>query len=218
MSGVVLTNSTIFPEGFSDGALQSPFIRLCLPTQLILQKANDSLIKTATVVDRTSGKLFEIEDPFPTQLPTPQPGLLKALLFLQSLSDVKLEEITENLQEEIERYHFSHFSGAAQSFSPKGLTGRTSARQARAAANLFLSDYLPDRFTSDQPHLLINEQAWEVPVILTYPHLGSLGQVGSILVSTHTVDILSHTQFAEMKQAAQEIYETHRDAIEAYFL
>jgi hypothetical protein len=52
-------------------------------------------------------------------------------------------------------------------------------------------------------------------VILTYPFLGVLGQVGEILVSAENKTILSYTPVAEMITAAQELAEQHRDAIEA---
>jgi hypothetical protein len=47
------------------------------------------------------------------------------------------------------------------------------ALQAQALVNRFLSDRLPDRFTANQPEL-VTEVEWRVPVILVYPHVGSL--------------------------------------------
>ncbi|HEX4948495.1 MAG TPA: hypothetical protein VFZ34_17610, partial [Blastocatellia bacterium] len=76
-------------------------------------------------------------------------------------------------------------------------------------------EHLPDRITADQPYLDFNAQVWHVPVILTYPFLGVLGQVGEILVSADNQTILSFTSVAEMLVAAQELAEQHRDAIEA---
>jgi len=61
---------------------------------------------------------------------------------------------------------------------------QVTALQAQAAANLFLSDHLGDRFTADQAKISATDDVWEVPVILTYPLIGSVGQVGEILVST----------------------------------
>ncbi len=46
---------------------------------------------------------------------------------------------------------------------------RLTAMQAQAAANLFLNDHLPDRFTADQPQLKAAINVWQVPVILVYP-------------------------------------------------
>lgn len=96
-----------------------------------------------------------------------------------------------------------------------------SATTVQAVANLFLSDHLPDRFTADQPRFPVggkSEKFWEVPVILTFPKIGNLGQVGRILVSVDTEKILSYTPIAAMKQEGQKLYEINRDAIQAHFL
>jgi hypothetical protein len=91
------------------------------------------------------------------------------------------------------------------------------ALQAQATANLFLSDRLPDRFTADQPQLNAVDHVWCVPVVLAYPGVGAVGCVGEIRIHTLSDPVVSHTPLAEMKQAAQALYDTHRDAIEAAF-
>lgn len=96
-------------------------------------------------------------------------------------------------------------------------TPQVTALQAQAAANLFLNDHLPDRFTADQPHLSPDDNLWHVPVILVYPGVGSIGQVGEILISTTAETVVSYRPLVEMKQAAQELYNAHRDAIDAAF-
>ena len=98
-------------------------------------------------------------------------------------------------------------------FAPK-----VTALQAQATANLFLSDHLPDRFTAAQPQLNAVDNVWCVPVILAYPGVGAVGCVGEICINTFEETIVSHTPLAEMKQAAQALYDAHRDAIEAAFL
>ena len=95
---------------------------------------------------------------------------------------------------------------------------QVTALQAQAAANLFLSDHLPDRFTADQPQLNALDHVWHVPVVLAYPGVGVVGCVGEICIHTVSETIVSHTPLAEMKQAAQALYDVHRDAIEAAFL
>ncbi len=94
---------------------------------------------------------------------------------------------------------------------------QVTALQAQAAANLFLSDCLGDRFTADQAKISITDDIWEVPVILTYPLIGSVGQVGKILVSTTKEVVVFHTPIEEIKQSGQRLYETHRDEIQAAF-
>ncbi len=93
-----------------------------------------------------------------------------------------------------------------------------SVQQAQAITNLFLSDYMPLRFTADQPHLTQTGDGWEVPIILTYPRIGSLGQVGTVIVSTEIEKILSYTPFEEMKQSGHKLYEINYDAIQTSFL
>ena len=91
------------------------------------------------------------------------------------------------------------------------------ALQTQATANLFLSDHLSDRFTADQPQLIATDNVWLVPIILAYPGIGSIGCVGDMHISTTKEKIISHTPLTEMKQTAQQLYDTHRDAIEAAF-
>jgi len=97
-------------------------------------------------------------------------------------------------------------------------TPQVTALQAQATANLFLSDHLPDRFTAAQPHLDPRGDVWHVPVVLAYPGIGSIGQVGDILISTTTAAVVSSTSLTEMRRTAQDLYNAHRDAIEAAFL
>jgi hypothetical protein len=86
------------------------------------------------------------------------------------------------------------------------------AQQAQAIANLLLSDHLPDRFTADQPQC--HEAGWQVPIILAYPTIGAIGQVGEVWVDLTSEQILSHTDFATMRATGQNLYTRHQDAIE----
>ena len=89
------------------------------------------------------------------------------------------------------------------------------AIEAMATANLYLLDHVPDRLTADQPRFDEKAHVWRVPVILTYPTFGVLGQVGQVVVSAVNEDILSATPAAEMLAAAHLLVEPYRDAIEA---
>jgi hypothetical protein len=89
------------------------------------------------------------------------------------------------------------------------------AMEAQAEASLFLSDNLPDRISASNPILDENGQVWRVPAILAYPHLGVLGCVGEIEVSTVRPEVLSSTPVEEMLARALSLAEQHRDAIEA---
>lgn len=92
------------------------------------------------------------------------------------------------------------------------------ALEAQAAANLFLSDNLPDRLCADDPCLDTSSNLWRVAVLLTYPFIGSVGEVGEITVSTSSEEIISHTPLNEMRSRALSLYEQHREAIQTAFL
>jgi hypothetical protein len=89
------------------------------------------------------------------------------------------------------------------------------ALQAQAAANLFLSNHLPDRFMAGPPSLDLPAQVWRVPVLLAYSIIGPVGQTGEILVSVRAEEVVSSTPIEEMQMAARTLYEQHRNAIEA---
>ena len=89
------------------------------------------------------------------------------------------------------------------------------ALQAQAAANLFLSNHLPDRFMAGPPSLDQAAQVWRVPVLLAYPIIGPVGHTGEISVSVTAEKVVAYTPIEAMKVAARALYEQHRNAIEA---
>jgi hypothetical protein len=97
------------------------------------------------------------------------------------------------------------------------LNPKITALEAQAAANLFLFDHLPDRYLATEPRLELSRQVWRVPVAVTYPSVGPLGEVGEIRVSAFSEEVLSHTPIEEMRARAQSLYEQNREAIEAAF-
>ena len=97
------------------------------------------------------------------------------------------------------------------------LVATITALEAQAAASLFLSDHLGDRFLASHPTLDAAANVWRVPVLLAYPIIGSVGQTGEILVSATSEEIVSHTSLEKMKAAARRLYEENREAIEAAF-
>jgi hypothetical protein len=90
-----------------------------------------------------------------------------------------------------------------------------SALEAQGIANEFLSDCLPDRFTADQP--VWAESHWRVPVILAYPIVGPIGEVGEILIDAVQAQVIRHTPLAAMKQLGMELYIARQDEIEGVF-
>ena len=95
---------------------------------------------------------------------------------------------------------------------------QVTALQAQAAANLFLRDCLPDRFTAEQAMFEPTQNVWRVPVVLAYPNLGVLGRVGEVLVSPVSEEIIAHTPFPQMKQEGQSLARQHSDEIQTAFL
>ena len=89
------------------------------------------------------------------------------------------------------------------------------AMEAQAQASLFLSDRLPDRISASTPSFDDAKAVWRVPVILAYPFLGVLGQVGEVVVSGTKAEVISATPAEEMLNAARTLAEKHRDEIEA---
>lgn len=89
------------------------------------------------------------------------------------------------------------------------------ALEAQGAANLFLSEHPGDRFLAVRPQLAEGGGAWRVPVVLTYSIIGPVGEVGEIVVSAGSEEIVSHTPIEEMKERARALYEQHREQIEA---
>lgn len=94
---------------------------------------------------------------------------------------------------------------------------QVTALAAQAAANQFLSEHLPDRFTADQAERDRTSELWRVPIILAYPLIGAVGQVGEILIHAETEQVVSFTPFDQMQSCARQLYEAHRDEIESAF-
>jgi hypothetical protein len=91
------------------------------------------------------------------------------------------------------------------------------AFEAQSAANGFLLDHLPDSYLAVEPQLDQAKQAWRVKVALTYPFIGSVGEVGEILVSMYSDQVLSHTPVAEIRERGRQLYEQNRKAIQTAF-
>jgi len=78
-----------------------------------------------------------------------------------------------------------------------------------------LNDHLPDRYCAGAPRFDRENSVWQVPVLLSYPTIGSLGQAGEITVNANADKILSFTPIEEMKAAGWALIEQNRERIEA---
>ena len=98
------------------------------------------------------------------------------------------------------------------------LNPKLTAFEAQAAANGFLLDNLPDHYLAIEPRLEPNRQVWRVSVVLTYPYIGSIGEVGEVRVSAFSEQIISFTPLTDMRARGRQLYEQNHAAIEAAFL
>jgi hypothetical protein len=97
-------------------------------------------------------------------------------------------------------------------------SSETAAFEAEAIAGGFLVDHLPDRFSTGAPRFDKAARVWRIPVILAYPQIGSVGEVGELTIDDSTKDVISHTPFEEMTTRAFAIYEQRCEEIEAAIL
>lgn len=113
-----------------------------------------------------------------------------------------------------------HREAIESSFWPTvtGAYCKITAFEAEAIAGGFLLDHLPDRFSTGAPRFDKAAGVWRVPVILAYPRIGSVGEVGELTVDDSTKEVVSHTPFEEMTTRALAIYEQRCEEIEAAFL
>ena len=89
--------------------------------------------------------------------------------------------------------------------------------EAEGVANGFLLDHLPDRFLAIEPRFDPRARVWRLPVVISYPSIGQIGEVGEVSVSVSTEDVVSHTPLDEMMSRARVLYDQNREAIQAAF-
>lgn len=94
------------------------------------------------------------------------------------------------------------------------------ADTAKRLANRFILENLPDRFCAGTPRLLqfSLRSVWAVPVVLSYPRIGPIGQTGVVAVDIETGSVTGWTPFNEMKKSAKEIYAKKKGEIQTAFL
>jgi len=93
----------------------------------------------------------------------------------------------------------------------------TDRETAKTVANHFILEHLPDRYCAGPPYLVEFpiRTVWSVPIMLGYPRLGIIGQVGAIIVDREMGTVAGWTPLQEVKSAAREIYEKRKAEIEA---
>ncbi len=99
------------------------------------------------------------------------------------------------------------------------MTTKIDVEAAKRLTNRFILENLPDRFCAGTPRFLQFplRSVWIVPVVLSYPRIGPVGQAGITAVDTETGSVVGWTPLDEMKKAAEVIYERKKTDIEAAF-
>jgi hypothetical protein len=87
-------------------------------------------------------------------------------------------------------------------------------------ANKFILFHYPTMFTGGLPHRLPLPAAefWIVPVVLTHPDHGIVGEVGSVAVDLHTSEIVGRTPRAQAVAAGKHLREARGYAREPALL
>jgi hypothetical protein len=96
---------------------------------------------------------------------------------------------------------------------------KVGSEAAKRLTNRFILENLPDRFCAGTPRFLQFplRSVWIVPVVLSYPRIGPVGQAGIAAVDTETGSVVGWTPLDEMKKAAETIYARKKADIEAAF-
>jgi hypothetical protein len=93
-----------------------------------------------------------------------------------------------------------------------------SAAMAESVVNDWLLEVLPDRFLAAEPRMIAAGDIWYVPVVLTYPAIGQVGQVGEVLISAFSAGMISATSPDVMRSQGLKLYEVRSHEIESAFL
>lgn len=92
------------------------------------------------------------------------------------------------------------------------------AEAAMIAANGHLLRHDSTSLMGGTPQRLSGGDLWEVPIVLTSPGYGPVGEVGVITVDAHTGGVVGGTPKDEVRAAMQRLSEENRDALDAAFL
>ena len=93
------------------------------------------------------------------------------------------------------------------------------SKRAFLIANQFVLAHLRDRFSVGFPTRVVfpTRSIWAAPVVLTYPKLGIVGEVGIVAIDTELGNVVGWTPLEEMESTAKELYEGKKREVEAAF-
>jgi len=97
---------------------------------------------------------------------------------------------------------------------------RTKTEEVLHIANAYIVAHFPFGCLGGTPRRLVvkNLGLWVVPVFLTSPGFGPVGEVGVVGVDDGTIEVVGSTDRHEVAKAVQHLKETKRDDLEAAFL
>ena len=96
---------------------------------------------------------------------------------------------------------------------------KVSYRRAMATADRFIVENLPDRLSAGLPKSIRfpTRTVWIVPVLLTYPKVGIVGEVGMIAIEAERENVVGWTPFSEVEALARQLYQEKKNEIEIAF-
>ncbi len=94
------------------------------------------------------------------------------------------------------------------------------AEQAMIAANRYILFHYPTMYTGALPRRLTlpNLVAWAVPIVLTHPEHGVVGDVGLVAVDAASGQVVGATPRSEVVATGKKLREAKRYDLEAAFL
>jgi len=90
---------------------------------------------------------------------------------------------------------------------------RIGAEEAIHKAERFLNRHLGHLLAAGTPQRVLFplRSTWVVPVQLTYPGCGVIGEVGMVVVDETTGEVVAWTSPQEMYQATEKLYQEHQE-------
>jgi hypothetical protein len=73
-----------------------------------------------------------------------------------------------------------------------------------AAAMVWITDHLPDRYCAGEPRFDVQTLSWRVPVLLSYPS-GKGGEVGELIFDARSYELSSHTALEEIRNRGRRL-------------
>ena len=92
-------------------------------------------------------------------------------------------------------------------------------RAVQVAANTYIVRYYPIGCLGGRPRRRAGarEDYWIVPIVLTSPGHGAVGEVGFVAIDARTHEVVGSTQRRAVGQAVRDLKESKRDELDAAF-